>query len=55
MRALPLVASIKPIRILIVVVLPAPFAPMKPKASPGSTVSETPPSATTAGDRHRFR
>jgi hypothetical protein len=52
MRALPRVARISPIRILIAVVLPAPLAPMKPKASPGSTVSDTPPSATTGADRH---
>ena len=38
MNALPAVGKISPISILMVVVLPAPFGPTKPKISPSSTV-----------------
>src|SRR5258708_40241250 len=37
----PVVGSERPARIRIVVVLPAPFGPRKPKISPGTAVSET--------------
>src|SRR5262245_25233863 len=40
--AAPSVALMTPSRILISVVLPAPFWPKRPKISPRSTVSETP-------------
>src|SRR5579859_942379 len=41
-RASPLVGRTRPRRILIVVVLPAPFGPRKPKTSPGWTVRSSP-------------
>src|SRR4051794_24995050 len=40
MRAEPALGRTRPVRILIVVVLPAPFGPRKPKTSPGWTVSD---------------
>src|SRR5687768_12326705 len=40
MEAVPAVGSTSPIRILTVVVLPAPFGPRKPNTSPGATVSD---------------
>ena len=43
----PLVGETKPMSILIVVVLPAPFGPRKPKISPRFTSSETPRTAST--------
>src|SRR5579859_275016 len=41
-RASPLVGRTRPSRILIVVVLPAPLGPRKPKTSPGWTVRSSP-------------
>src|ERR1700694_467878 len=45
-RAWPLVGRTRPRRTLIVVVLPAPFGPRKPKTSPGWTERSSPWSAT---------
>ena len=45
--ALPLVGEMRPVSILIVVVLPAPFGPRKPKISPRFTVKLTPRTAST--------
>src|SRR6266540_6974501 len=42
MRATPADGRNRPISILIVVVLPAPFGPRKPKISPGRTSRSTP-------------
>ena len=41
------------ISILIVVVLPAPFGPSRPKSSPRSTVNETPRTASTSSGLRR--
>src|SRR6478752_2751016 len=47
-RASPLVGRRSVVRILISVVLPAPFGPSRPKNSPGATSRSTPASAVTA-------
>src|SRR5437867_12931304 len=49
--ALPLEGASRPQRILMVVDLPAPFGPRKPKISPGRTVKETWSTATKAPNR----
>ena len=46
-RASPLVGRSSVVRILISVVLPAPFGPSSPKNSPDATSRSTPSSATT--------
>src|SRR4051812_22278910 len=46
MRASPAVAWTSPVRILMVVVLPAPLGPRNPNTSPGCTVSDRSCSAT---------
>src|SRR6266851_10460182 len=51
MRAVPRSARVKPARIEISVVLPAPFGPSKPKNSPSRTVKSTPASACTSPKR----
>jgi hypothetical protein len=43
----PPLGRMSPIRMRMVVVLPAPFGPTKPKISPGSTANEMPSTATT--------
>ena len=57
--AVPPVGRIRPISVRIVVVLPAPFGPTKPKMWPRSTANETPRSASTFlrrnGVRYVFR
>ena len=40
-RTVPLVAGMKPVMMRIVVVLPAPLGPRKPRICPGSAVNET--------------
>jgi hypothetical protein len=44
--AVPSVGGMKPVRIRIVVVFPAPFGPRKPTTSPFSTLNETSSTAT---------
>ena len=46
-RRAPAVGAMSPVSILIVVVLPAPFGPRKPKISPAPTVNEMPRTAST--------
>ena len=46
----PEVGGMRPISIRIVVVLPAPFGPRKPKISPRSTVKDTPLTAVERGE-----
>ena len=53
-RASPLVGSRRVISILIVVVLPAPFGPSRPKSSPRSTANETPRTASTSSGFRRI-
>ena len=53
-RACPLVGSSRVISILIVVVLPAPFGPRRPKSSPCSTANDTPRTASTSSGLRRI-
>jgi len=52
--AVPEVGMSNVVRILMVVVLPAPFGPRRPKSSPLGTWSESPSSATTSFRRRRI-